>query len=452
MAIRSYSGVDGYAAADNFVVVTDTKSWQGNTAKKPPLIYCHGAGSSAYRTLAGVDESKLLTSLAKDYVVISGDWGGLQFGNDLSMDMMNNALAYIRSEWNATNDPPVVVGWSMGGCQVLNYALDFPVTAVAAAIPLTDLNRAYAENVLGIAPYVDQAYGGTYDPVVDGERNDPLTFAHLIPNTVPICLFVSTNDTVVPPETAHQFCWKRPSTKYKELGALGHSGAVPGLKRADITSFLGNPTGYVGDPVPDPPTGTITYMSAGAQKAYSTATAVAIPSGVVAKDIVIIFAMSASATATFTWPSGFVEKARVVQGAMTLAVAWKRASSSESGTYTITASSGAYTAQAHRISGAIATGDPFRQTPNAVGSTPSEPNTSLTAVPAGDLLFHAVAATHGSLVLAPPSGYTDRNSGGIRLGAATKLQATTGDTGNVNGGNTTAINPFAAILFSLISA
>ena len=251
MGIRSYSGISAYSTGENFVVYATVQAWSGG-ATKPPLIYCHGAGGTALLSADNVTESLLLKELAKDYVVVSGDWGGDKFGNDAAMTLMNNALSYIRTNWRASNVAPVVVGGSMGACTILNYALDNAVTSVAAVIPLTDLNKAYTQNLLGLKSTIDAAYGGTYSPSVDGARNDPNTFASLISNTVPIALFVSTNDPYIPNSTAHQFIANRPATKYKELGAAGHTADVLGAYRAQIISYINNPSGFVGDTAPPP--------------------------------------------------------------------------------------------------------------------------------------------------------------------------------------------------------
>jgi hypothetical protein len=196
---------------------------------------------------------------------------------------------------------------------------------------------------------------------------------------------------------------------------------------------------------------TVIYQSGGAQKAFNTSTAVAVPAGVTAGDVVLIAVSGTVAGQTFTWPSGFVQKAVSTQGAVTVAVAWKRATGADSGNYTVTPSSGQFSAQAHRVSGCITTGDPFRQTPDCEGGQPSEPNTSLTGVPAGDLLVHLVGTNNTTKPIVIPAGYTDRTAGG-GFNTSTKAQTVTGDTGTVNGGTTTAFNPFAAMLFSLMPA
>lgn len=300
MGVRAYAGISTYAVGDNFVIWTDEKSWPGGNVpatKKPPLLYCHGANGTAFKSADNVTESLLIKELALNYVVCSGDWGGDLFGNDAAMTMMNDALAYIRANWNASNVAPYLVGGSMGGCQVLNYALDNPVSAVAAVIPLTDLSGAWQQNLLSLTPYIEAAYGGSYNPETTGLLNDPITFAPSIDNAKPICLFPSSNDPILSNYTAQQFVWRRPATKYKSIGAVGHAGDSLGLGRAAIQAYLADPSGFVGDSVPSAPAlQQVGILNGGNASTTSAAATLPTVSGGILKDdlIVVLVAISKS--------------------------------------------------------------------------------------------------------------------------------------------------------------
>lgn len=260
--IRSVASKDAYAVGENFVVYSTIDAWPANTLQKPPLIYCHGATGTALKSADSLFESYVFKNLAENYVVVVGDWGGDAFGNDIAMGHINAALAYIRANYNASNDPPVIMGSSMGGCTALNYALDNDVTAVAAIIPLTDLTKAWEENTLGLTSVINAAYGGVYDPVTEGPINDPIMFAAAMDPTIPIALFVSTNDPYLPNSTAHEFCWNRPETKYKEVGAVNHGPESVFYASLEVYEFLADPNAYVGDTVPDQPSNPPTFMGA----------------------------------------------------------------------------------------------------------------------------------------------------------------------------------------------
>jgi hypothetical protein len=251
---RVYASVDEYAVGDNFVIYTTIESWPENTVEKPPLIFCHGANGTAYKTVDS-EIHPVLDILAQDFIIVSGDWGGNQFGNDLSMGLINDALDYIRLSWNASDDAPVLLGGSMGACVALNYALDNPVSAVCAVIPLIDMTSAWEDDILGLQAAINAAYGGTYDPVTEGPTNDPLMFAASLSPTIPIALMVSTNDPYLPNLTAHEFIWERPETIYRELGAVGHADTSFEAGQAEIIDFILDPAGYVGDTPPEEPSG-----------------------------------------------------------------------------------------------------------------------------------------------------------------------------------------------------
>lgn len=293
VAIRAYASIDDYVIGEKFMIYTTLDSWKGTgTVQKPPLVYCHGASGDAYTSSLNVQESQLLKELAATYVVISGDWGGDMFGNDTAMANINAALAYIRTYWNATNTAPVMVGSSMGGCTVLNYALENAVTSVVACIPLTDLTGAWQNDLLSLRATINTAYGGTYDPAVHAAMNDPITFASSISSSVPICLMTSSADPYLPNYTAHRFVWNRPSTKWKDLGPIAHSGNGVGSQRAIIQSYISNPAAFAGDTVPTKPSFALVGESAGGANTAVSSTTVTLPTvtgGILANDVILIW-------------------------------------------------------------------------------------------------------------------------------------------------------------------
>lgn len=252
MGTRSRMGIAPFGTLQKYTVHTDVEGWSGEV-EKPALLFCHGALGSGTQATDAVTSSRLLKALAEDYVVMECDWGGDLFGNDVVMGMMNDALAWLRSTWNASAAPPVAMGWSMGACQALNYALDNETSAVVAMIPVTDLEYVHANNVLGMAATINAAYGGTYTQAEDGPRNDPKVFAPLLDPDLPVGLFCSTNDALLPLVTAHRFVWARPQTMYKEWGAFGHNINAIGSGRSQVLEYLRDPAGYVGTTPPAAP-------------------------------------------------------------------------------------------------------------------------------------------------------------------------------------------------------
>lgn len=181
---------------------------------------------------------------------------------------------------------------------------------------------------------------------------------------------------------------------------------------------------------------------------------VAAPAGVVADSVVVLVAyVDGAADPTITLPAGFAHTsgspvfADVSGGANDqnhrLVVAWHRASGSEAGPYVLTLGTGRYVeAQAHRVEGVVASGDPFDAGADADGTdqnVTTSPAVDITTAGADRLVLHA-ATDWGGGTWTAPSGFTVRMqsdlsgylSGGF--GSATlsdKAQAAAGATGSL---------------------
>lgn len=220
LSIRTTSGLSRYAA-DEWDAVFSTAR-----AGRPPLVWCHGNNGS---TLADYTTySASLRLLAQHYTVIVADLGGNTFGNDTGIARVGQALTYLAS-FSATG-PAMLVGVSMGAAVALNYAVRNPanVRAVAGVIPAVDLNVPDGHVA---AAAIDLAYPPGYNPAnPDHAAHSPVEFAADLPESMPIHLWTSSNDTTVLPATADAFVAARPATGHTNIGAQGHGGidiAIP---------------------------------------------------------------------------------------------------------------------------------------------------------------------------------------------------------------------------------
>lgn len=185
-----------------------------------------------------------------------------------------------------------------------------------------------------------------------------------------------------------------------------------------------------------------TYESTGTYFSNSTATpSIAVPSGVVADDIIIVELFMGGATTVTAMPTGF---AHITGSPITVspgsgehraAYMWKRATGADSGTYDFTVSGSQFLeGAATRYSGAITTGTPFEATTDTdVNNTDSLTTTGVSLTTSADdrLLIHASTGSSVATWTAP-SGFTRRVQGGFGLAyLSTKLQASAGATGSV---------------------
>jgi pimeloyl-ACP methyl ester carboxylesterase len=210
---------------------------------KKPAIFCHGAGDTAstFNAYIKVGQRAIFDEVAQTYILHAGDLGGAYtFGNQSAVDAVDDAYDYLVSAWGCTG-PALLVAGSMGMTVALNYAKRFPtrVKAIAGAIPLTHLTGLYVSGV-GQAANIDAAYGGTYDPVLEGALWDPAQFVrNEVSNDLRMKVWYATDDPLVFPVYTTEFLTVlRPQTERQSLGALGHSEAALLAASADIGDWV----------------------------------------------------------------------------------------------------------------------------------------------------------------------------------------------------------------------
>ena len=171
--------------------------------------------------------------------------------------------------------------------------------------------------------------------------------------------------------------------------------------------------------------------------ATSTTIAPGVPAGVVAESLVLIFLYIEGSQAV-TAPAGFQEitPAPVTTSQVhTVRVWWRRATGTESGTYTLSWSGSVWRqAVALRVDDALASGDPIDAAAQAQRSTSgtTTPAVSLTTTgPDRRLLWVGSGYVAGGFT--PPSGYTEIFDPSVEFAIAHREQATAGATGNVTG-------------------
>lgn len=172
-----------------------------------------------------------------------------------------------------------------------------------------------------------------------------------------------------------------------------------------------------------------------------TSAAIAVPSGVAANDIIIVH-IHAENTETITAPTGFTLIGRAdVTGASDFyhSVFWKRATGSDSGTYTFSWSTSTWrTGFALRIPGCITSGSPIDASTHAESATTSTttPSVSLTTTGA-DRLIVWLADLYDVSTWTIPTNYTRPTISGVPssrlMDGGTRGQASAGSTGTVTG-------------------
>jgi predicted alpha/beta hydrolase family esterase len=220
LSVRTREVTGLYVPGETIVSFTTTHSIE---TPRTALFWCPGNNQTAASDYTSY--GSLLQLLAQTFDVYIADYGGSTFGNDTGIARVEDVYTY------AEVDEAVLVGASMGNAVMMNYTVRNPekVIALAGIIPALSLYTEDPEHPAG--DEIDAAYPPAWDPEnPDHYSHHPIGFANEIPDTIPVGLWMSTNDTLCTPAHADAFCAARPSTKRVDFGAYGHGGvtvAVP---------------------------------------------------------------------------------------------------------------------------------------------------------------------------------------------------------------------------------
>lgn len=182
----------------------------------------------------------------------------------------------------------------------------------------------------------------------------------------------------------------------------------------------------------------------------TTSAAVPVPSGVTAGQIIIVD-LYLEANRTITPPAGFTQIGSTTATAIQWHSSyWKRATASDTGTYTFTWTTATYRIGfAHRYTGAIASGNPIDVFNAAFRSTQSNISPAVSVTTTGiDRLLIWTATCYSAAAWTPPSGYTERLDNANEVTLATRTQAAAGSSGSITGTGPT--NMMTARLIALL--
>lgn len=222
-------GVGQYRSAETHLFVTDRM--YKRTATHRGIIYCHGAGSTAIPADGGFGGAQILALAAAGYPVISCDLGGtLTWGNDTAFAAVDDAWAYLKSAFGAKTDKVGLIGVSMGALTALGWARQHlsSVFAVAASIPVLDLDDVYQGNKGSYRADIGTAHGVTYPTTIPTlSTRSPVAFGSSDLAGLPLKCWSSSNDPIATVTSLASAWAGAGSTKtVVDLGAVGHNGAT----------------------------------------------------------------------------------------------------------------------------------------------------------------------------------------------------------------------------------
>lgn len=213
----------GHPDGETQIVLGTRDSWAGSVSTA--VLDLHGSGSSAFAQHDVFQTRALMNGIAAFTTVLTADFGLQTWGNDTFALRAESARAHLEADWGLT-EKLVLVAASMGFLNACNYARTHPerVAAIAGVVPGCDLTDLWANRGAGPGPGgIDEAFGGAYDPEVDGPVYNPVEFAASLDPDIPIHLWTAPDDLITVPSTADAFVAARPQTGRTILPTGGHS-------------------------------------------------------------------------------------------------------------------------------------------------------------------------------------------------------------------------------------
>lgn len=223
----------GYSATAPAEVATLFSGRRVSDPTKRPLLFSPGFGWGPERA---VSEWALgcVRWASAGLVGICGDFGGTNtFGNDTSQARIDDGWAHVKAQFDCADDKVVLVGQSMGGADVLNWARRnlASVAAIALLVPAVHVDYLYDNDSGGLASDIDAAFGGNW--AASEPEYDPINFADEFVG-IPGQIWSSSDDPWTTRVSHEAFC-AASGFDLIDTGANGHG--VGGIDRDEVYDF-----------------------------------------------------------------------------------------------------------------------------------------------------------------------------------------------------------------------
>lgn len=170
-------------------------------AGKYGVVLLHGSGApQQYTAVQSWASVALAARIASAGIpCVSATMSGQAFGNDNAMTDITSAIDYMGAQLGTPTSKVHLIGISMGAYTGLRYAVNntAKVASFTGIIPLCDLNYIYQNNIAGLRPQIETAWGVTYPAALPSGAIISSSAAALN-GAVPSQLFYSTADALIP--------------------------------------------------------------------------------------------------------------------------------------------------------------------------------------------------------------------------------------------------------------
>lgn len=168
---------------------------------------------------------------------ISADMGGsATWGNSTLLSRMDEAFAYTQTFNQVKKGKVILIGQSMGGLAMLNWAKANlgKVAAMVGVIPVTNMNSAIAD---AFRSQINAAYGGSYSDAAHGANHNPQIFASALAG-IPGQLWVGRTDVIARLDDANVIASGAPSIQVMELNGAHDESTLGLIDLAEMERFL----------------------------------------------------------------------------------------------------------------------------------------------------------------------------------------------------------------------
>lgn len=213
----------------------------------PPLIFCHGAGYLLDSVIDGTSpwHKLLMETLAKYFTVFVSDFDSTQtkgiWGCDAHVALIEDARTYLASTMGSTGKV-TLVGVSMGGLGVMNYAKNYPgnVKTLAPITAVIDLQDWWSSLTVPARASIDAVYPPNYSDATYGANYNPKLWWSSLTKDIFVKLFYSTADQPPFYNAIGSMQASRPSTLAQNY-AGGHAEAGLPYMFNDVVDFCLRP-------------------------------------------------------------------------------------------------------------------------------------------------------------------------------------------------------------------
>lgn len=208
-------------------------------------LYMHGATSDEKQMIDYTNAPGLLAILAAvanaGYPILGVYAGGDQWGNATAQARMDDAKTYLQGTLGAKSGSVVLIGGSMGGLAVQNWAKAHAASTacIVGITPVSDVNDIKTNNRGGLAASINTAYGGSYVEATYGATYNPHTYAATGLAGIPYKAWYGTSDAIVISTTVTDTVTAAGASA-SAVAVAGDHGSAPGnIPPADVVSFIG---------------------------------------------------------------------------------------------------------------------------------------------------------------------------------------------------------------------